>query len=49
MRTGFDSVDGEPLQVRWNRKIKNNLYAFIPSFMDFGQSIFRVAADGDEI
>jgi hypothetical protein len=35
---GFDFGNGEPLQVRWNRKIKNSLYGFIPKLIDFSQS-----------
>jgi hypothetical protein len=36
---GFDSGNGEPLQVRWNRKIKTILNEFIPISMGFSQSI----------
>jgi hypothetical protein len=38
MGTGFDAVGGEPLQVRWNLKIKYSLYRFIVDKMRFGQS-----------
>jgi len=30
MRAGLDSVNGKPLQDKWNRRIGNNLYRFIP-------------------
>jgi hypothetical protein len=35
MGTGFDSENGEPLQVRWNWRFRNNLYASIPKSMGF--------------
>jgi hypothetical protein len=35
--TGFGSTIGEPLQVIWNRRIKINLYEFIPKSMDLSQ------------
>ena len=38
MRTGFDSISGEPLLVNWNRMIKDSLYEFIPKLMGFSQS-----------
>jgi hypothetical protein len=38
MRTGFDSKVGEPLEVSWNRKFRNDLYAFIPKLMGISQS-----------
>ena len=28
LETGFNSVYGEPLQVSWNRRIRNSLYAY---------------------
>jgi len=47
--TGFDSVNGEPLQVGWNRRIRNSLYAFIPKSMGFSQSLLMVPATGDTL
>jgi len=38
MRTGFDSLVLEPLQVSWNRRIINSLNTFIPELMGFSQS-----------
>jgi hypothetical protein len=40
--TGFDSGNGEPLQVRWNWKFRNNLYASIPKSMGFFNQKFRI-------
>jgi hypothetical protein len=37
-KTGFDSVNGEPLQVRWNWKIRIILNAYIPISMEFSQT-----------
>ena len=39
MRTGFDSVVREPLQVSWNRKIRSCLYVFIPKYVGFRQQV----------
>jgi len=39
MRTGFDSIGGEPLRVSWSGKIKNNLHVFIPKSTGFSQPI----------
>jgi hypothetical protein len=44
---GFDSVNGEPLQVRWNWKIRTILNVFIPSSMEFSQTLSRIPAGGD--
>jgi hypothetical protein len=49
MGTESDSANKEPLQVRWNWKIKNNLYVFIPKSMGFSQPELRVPAVGDLI
>ena len=38
MKTGFISIDGEALRVRWNLKIKYSLYGFICDKMRFRQS-----------
>ena len=38
MRTGFDSINGEPLLVNWNRIIKDSLYESIPKLRSFSQS-----------
>ena len=38
MRTGFDSLSGEPLLVNWNRMIKDRLYESIAKLMGFSQS-----------
>ena len=35
----FDSRNGAPSQVRWNWKIVNIIYAFIPKLMGFSQSL----------
>jgi hypothetical protein len=35
MGTGFDSIDEEPLQVSWIRRIKSKLYTFISKSMGF--------------
>jgi hypothetical protein len=35
MGTKSDPANQEPLVVRWNRKFRNNLYAFIPKSMGF--------------
>ena len=35
---GFDSGNEEPLQISWNRKIRNSLYAFITKSKGFSQS-----------
>ena len=43
----FDSGNGEPLQVNWNRRIRIRLYAFIPKSMGFSQSLFKIPAGGD--
>jgi len=34
----FDTESGEPLQVKWNRRIRNSLYGFIPKSTGFSQS-----------
>jgi len=39
---GCDSGNGEPLQVSWNRKFRNNLCVFIPKSMGFSQSKLRL-------
>jgi hypothetical protein len=39
MRTGFDSIGEEPLQISWNRRIRNSKYVFIPKSMGFSQQI----------
>jgi hypothetical protein len=35
VRTEIDSGNGEPLQVKWNGKFKNDLYASIPKSIGF--------------
>ena len=35
---GFDSFGEAPLQISWNRRIRNNLYGFIPKLMGFSQT-----------
>jgi hypothetical protein len=38
----FDSENGKPLQVSWNRKIRDSLDVFIPKSMGFGQPLLGV-------
>jgi hypothetical protein len=45
--TGFDTVDGEPLQAMWNLKIKYSLNGFIFDKMGFGQSKLGISRGGD--
>jgi len=40
--TRFDSVYGEPLQVSWNRRIRNSLYACIPKLVGLSQSNWKL-------
>jgi hypothetical protein len=47
MRNRIDYENREPLQVKWNRRIRNSLYAFIPKSMGFSQALFKVPAGGD--
>ena len=44
---GFDTRNGQPVQVRWSWKIKGNLRLFIPKSMDFSQSLLWFQAGGD--
>jgi len=37
MKTGFDSGNGEPLQISWKRRIRNNFNSFIPKILGFSQ------------
>jgi len=35
---GFDSVNGEPLQISWNRKFRSRLHGCISKSMGFSQA-----------
>jgi len=43
----FYSENGEPLQVSWNRKIRDSSDMFIPKSMGFGQPLLGVLESTD--
>jgi hypothetical protein len=44
---GFDSVNGEPYQVSWDKGTRNGLDTFIPNSTGFSQSLLKVPAGGN--